>query len=74
MKTIASAHPWRAAAAAMIGAAALAVMLVLPAQATPAFTKSTGKPCSQCHQNANGTGGLTAFGQQFKANGNKLPK
>jgi len=44
------------------------------ARAMPQFAKETGKPCTQCHQSANGTGGLTEFGQQFKANGNKLPK
>jgi len=63
-----------AGAAVMLMVAALPIMLSNPAAATPQFTQQTGQPCSQCHQNSNGTGGLTAFGQKFKANGNKLPK
>jgi hypothetical protein len=60
-----------AVAAVVLLAATVPVLLSQPASATPAFTKQTGKPCSQCHQNANGTGGLTDFGQKFKANGDK---
>jgi hypothetical protein len=43
------------------------------AKATPTFGQQTGLPCTQCHVNSTGVGGLTAFGDQFKANGNKLP-
>ena len=44
-----------------------------PAEATPQFATETGKACGQCHENAGGGGKLTAFGQAFKANGNKMP-
>jgi hypothetical protein len=57
--------------ATVMALAAAPILFSQPAGAMPAFTKQTGKPCVQCHQNANGTGGLTDFGQKFKANGNK---
>ena len=44
-----------------------------PANATVAFAKQTEKACGQCHESAGGGGKLTAFGEAFKANGNKLP-
>jgi hypothetical protein len=60
------------AAVVMIGA----VSLVLPgtAVATQQFAMQTGKSCADCHTNPQGGGALTAFGEKFKANGNKLPK
>jgi hypothetical protein len=61
------------AAAAMIIAAAAAVMLAQPAAATAKFAKDTGKSCVACHTNAKGGGPLTPLGDQFKANGNKMP-
>jgi cytochrome c2 len=60
------------AAAVMIGAASLVISQ--PAAATAQFGKDTGKSCGDCHTNPQGGGALTTFGQQFKANGNKLPK
>jgi hypothetical protein len=56
----------------MIGA----VSLVIPvaAVATQQFATETGKSCADCHTNPQGGGALTAFGEKFKANGNKLPK
>jgi mono/diheme cytochrome c family protein len=44
-----------------------------PAVATVQFAKDTGKSCGECHTAAKGGGPLTAFGEKFKANGNKLP-
>ncbi len=60
------------AATVMIGA----VSLVFPqaAVATPQFATETGKSCGDCHTNPKGGGALTALGEKFKANGNKLPK
>jgi mono/diheme cytochrome c family protein len=63
-----------AAVAAIVGAAAACVVVVQPAAATAQFAKDTGKSCGDCHTNAAGGGPLTAFGEKFKANGNKLPK
>jgi mono/diheme cytochrome c family protein len=60
------------AAVAIVAATALAV--VQPAAATAQFAKDTGKACGDCHTNAKGGGPLTPFGQQFKDNGNKMPK
>jgi cytochrome c5 len=61
-----------AAAAAIVGAASL--IISRPAAATAQFAKETGKACGDCHTAAQGGGPLTPFGEQFKANGNKLPK
>jgi hypothetical protein len=61
-----------AAAAVTIGAASL--VMSQPAAATAQFAKDTGKSCGDCHTNPQGGGALTPFGEQFKANGNKLPK
>jgi hypothetical protein len=60
------------AAVAIVAATSLAI--VRPAAATAQFAKDTGKACGDCHTNPSGGGPLTAFGQQFKANGNKMPK
>ncbi len=56
----------------MIGAVSLVISQ--PAAATPQFATETGKSCADCHTNPKGGGALTAFGEKFKANGNKLPK
>jgi hypothetical protein len=61
-----------AAAVMIVGVAALIVSR--PAAATAQFSKETGKVCGDCHTNPKGNGPLTPFGEQFKANGNKLPK
>lgn len=58
-------------------AAAATVFLAIaprPAAATAQFATDTGKACGDCHTAAAGGGPLTAFGQKFKDNGNKLPK
>ena len=44
-----------------------------PAAATQQFATQTGQPCGACHQNPKGGGALTADGDKFKANGNKMP-
>ncbi len=61
-----------AAAAVIIGAASL--IISQPAAATAQFAKDTGKSCGDCHTNPQGGGPLTTLGEQFKANGNKMPK
>jgi hypothetical protein len=43
-----------------------------PANAKPEFSAQTKLPCGQCHANPAGGGKLKAFGEKFKANGNKL--
>ncbi len=60
-------------AALILIAGTTALILSRPAAATPQFATETGKACGQCHENAAGGGKLTAFGEAFKANGNKLP-
>jgi len=40
-----------------------------PASATPVHAGKTGKACGYCHVNPAGTGGLTAAGKRFQANG-----
>jgi len=57
---------------ASLGAAA--VLVATPAKAKPEFAAQTKLPCGQCHTNPAGGGKLKAFGEKFKANGNKLPK
>jgi len=51
-----------------------AVVLFAPGQALakPEFSSQTGLPCGQCHSNPAGGGKLKAFGEKFKANGNKV--
>ena len=63
--------------AAAIGIAALVAGVVLiatprEASAKPEFGAQTGLPCGQCHSNPAGGGKLKAFGEKFKANGNKV--
>jgi hypothetical protein len=60
-----------AAVAVIAGAASLA--MTQPATATAQFAKDTGKGCGDCHTNPKGGGALTALGEKFKANGNKMP-
>jgi hypothetical protein len=60
-----------AAAAVIVGAMSLVVSR--PAAATAQFAKDTGKSCGDCHTNPKGGGALTAYGEKFKANGNKMP-
>jgi hypothetical protein len=50
----------------------LALFGATPANAKPEFAAQTKLPCGQCHQNPAGGGKLKAFGEKFKANGNKL--
>jgi hypothetical protein len=68
---------WFAVAAgallAMVIAGAAGVLLSQPAAATAQFAKDTGKACAACHTNPKGGGTLTPLGEQFKANGNKMP-
>lgn len=56
----------------LVGAMSLAMPRT--AGATQQFAKETGKSCADCHTNPKGGGALTAFGEKFKANGDKLPK
>ena len=49
------------------------ILGLLQAKATPTFGQQTGLSCTQCHVNPTGIGGLTDFGEKFKANGDKLP-
>ncbi len=60
-------------AAALVTATALTLMISAPARATMQFAKETGKSCGACHVNPKGAGALTPLGEQFKANGNKMP-
>jgi hypothetical protein len=53
-----------------LGAAAL--VSSKPASAKPEFAAQTGLPCGRCHENPAGGGKLKAFGEKFKANGNKI--
>jgi hypothetical protein len=54
-------------------AGATAVLVgTTPAVAKPEFAAQTKLPCGQCHANPAGGGKLKAFGEKFKANGNKL--
>jgi hypothetical protein len=61
------------AAAVMIGAFT-SLFIFQSAAATTQFATATGKSCGDCHTNPKGGGALTALGDKFKANGNKLPK
>jgi len=54
--------------------AAVAKLGTGEANATEVFSRQTRLPCAQCHVSPAGGGKLTAKGQQFKANGYKLPK
>jgi hypothetical protein len=44
-----------------------------PAAATAQFAAETKLSCGACHTNPQGAGPLTAMGEKFKANGNKMP-
>ena len=44
------------------------------AQATVKYAEQTGLPCGKCHVNPGGGGRRTAFGDEFAANGHKVPK
>jgi hypothetical protein len=66
---------------ALAGIVATAIVLILAgvfspqARATTAFAQQTGVPCGGCHLPSwTGDRKLTAFGERFKANGNKLPQ
>jgi hypothetical protein len=61
-----------ATAAVIVGAVSL--LIAQPVAATTQFAAQTGKSCGDCHTNPQGGGALTALGEKFKANGNKLPK
>ena len=58
--------------AAVLFAGAAALVGTTPANAKPEFAAQTKLPCGQCHVNPTGSGKLKAFGEKFKANGNKL--
>ena len=58
--------------ASVLMTGATALFLAAPANAKPEFSAETKLPCGQCHANPAGGGKLKAFGEKFKANGNKL--
>ena len=57
---------------ALFAGATFALVGTTPANAKPEFAAQTKLPCGQCHVNPAGSGKLKAFGEKFKANGNKL--
>jgi hypothetical protein len=59
-------------AIALCAGATFALVGATPANAKPEFAAQTKLPCGQCHVNPAGGGKLKAFGEKFKANGNKL--
>lgn len=61
-------------AVAVMIASVTSLLMFRPAAATTQFATETGKSCGDCHTNPKGGGALTALGEKFKANGNKLPK
>ena len=61
------------AAVGVVLVGALSLIASQPAAATMQFAKDTGKSCADCHTAGKGGGPLTPFGEEFKANGNKLP-
>jgi hypothetical protein len=61
-------------AAAVMIAGLASLFIFQPAAATAKFAADTGKSCGDCHTDPKGGGALTALGEKFKANGNKLPK
>lgn len=70
-KTVTIAYFYTLAAISATGAIWMAT--AQPAAATQQFATQTGQPCAACHQNPKGGGALTADGEKFKANGNKMP-
>jgi len=59
-------------ATVLFAGATVAFVGTTPANAKPEFAAQTKLPCGQCHVNPAGGGKLKAFGEKFKANGNKL--
>jgi len=57
--------------AALVGVAML-VATPREVSAKAEFSQQTSLPCGQCHSNPAGGGKLKAFGEKFKANGNKV--
>lgn len=70
-KNILSASACAFGAAALV-AAAMLVAALREASAKPEFSQQTSLPCGQCHSNPAGSGKLKAFGERFKANGNRV--
>jgi hypothetical protein len=67
---------WRVILAGAAGWALAGTMLIVaPSQvaATLAYTRQTGLPCGQCHENPAGGRKLTPFGKKFQENGNQVP-
>jgi hypothetical protein len=62
------------AGTALALAGAIAMIVSRPAAATAQFAKDTNLSCAACHTNPQGAGPLTAEGEKFKTNGNKMPK
>jgi hypothetical protein len=60
-------------AVALLIVGALALSFSRAAGATEQFAKETGKACDACHVGTASATALTPLGEQFKANGNKLP-
>jgi hypothetical protein len=61
-----------AGALAVTGVVACAA--IKPAGALQSYTEKTGLSCGRCHTNPAGGGKLTAFGNEYAANGHKVPK
>jgi cytochrome c5 len=61
-------------AAALVIVGATSLMISRPAVATAQFAAETKLSCAACHTNPQGGGPLTALGEKFKANGNKMPQ
>jgi hypothetical protein len=59
--------------AAIVIAGAASLIISRPAAATAQFAADTKQACGACHTNPQGGGALTALGEKFKANGNKMP-
>jgi hypothetical protein len=73
-RTIAENIVFAGASTVTIGFVVAAVALIVSHQetaASPVYSRQTNLPCEQCHTRS---GKLTAFGEKFKANGNKLPE
>ena len=63
-----------AGASTLMIAAVVAAALIVPrreAAAWSVYSRQTGLRCEECHTRS---GKLTALGEKFKANGNKLPE
>jgi hypothetical protein len=55
-------------------AGVISLLIARPAVATAQFAAETKLSCAACHTNPQGAGPLTAMGEKFKANGNKMSK